>query len=130
VNLGARVLTRRQHLKITQQELAKSLGVTPQHISLIEQDKATPSLTLLAGLAMQLGTTIDYLVTGNDGVITDTIPAIKADKALTVKAKKALMGLVEELHILSETAIVKIPSRDSDEKLKLGPTKGGDNPSR
>jgi len=118
VNLGTRVLTRRQHLEITQQELAKSLGVTPQHISLIELDKATPSLTLLAGLATQLGTTIDYLVTGKDGVITDIIPAIKADKALTIKAKKSLMGLVEEFYTLSETATVKIPSRGIDEKLK------------
>jgi len=100
--LGERVLERRQYLKITQQELARTLGVTPQHISLIEQDKATPSLTLLAGLATQLGRTIDYLVTGKEGIITDTIPAIKADEALTVKAKKALISLVEELHTPGE----------------------------
>jgi len=118
VSLGARVLKRRQHLQITQQELAQTLGVTPQHISLIEQDKTTPSLTLLAGLATQLGTTIDYLVTGKEGVITDTIPAIKADKVLTVKAKKALMGLVEELYTLRETTQTQMPSSDSDEEPK------------
>jgi len=42
--------------------------------------------------------TVDYLLTGKESVITDTIPSIKADKRLTLKAKKALVSLVEELY--------------------------------
>ena len=87
---------RRQALKITQQELAKGIGMSPQHISAIEQDKRAPSLPALAKLAEELGETIDYLVTGKEGVITDTIPAIKADKTLTLEVKKALIALVRE----------------------------------
>jgi len=87
---------RRQALKITQQELAEGIGMSPQHISAIEQDKRAPSLPALAKLAEELGVTTDYLVTGKEGVITDTIPAIKADKTLNLEVKKALIALVRE----------------------------------
>ena len=44
-----------------------------------------------------MGVTVDYLVAGKEGVITDTIPAIKADKTLNLEAKKALISLVQAL---------------------------------
>ena len=94
--LGNRIRQRRQTLKITQQELAQALGLTPQHISAIEQGIRLPSLTLLPKLAEELGVTTDYLVSNKGGVIIDTIPAIKADKTLPLKVKKLLIGLVEE----------------------------------
>jgi len=97
VSLGERIKLRRQALNITQQQLAQALGMTPQHISAIEQDKGAPSLILLPKLAEELGVSIDYLVSGKEGIITDTIPAIKADKRLTLKAKRLLIGLIEEL---------------------------------
>ena len=96
MTVGQRTRMRRQALKITQQELAEGIGMSPQHISAIEQDKRAPSLPALAKLAEELGVTIDYLVTGKEGVITDTIPAIKADKTLTLEVKKALIALVRE----------------------------------
>src|SRR3989304_2527774 len=96
--LGYRVRERRLALQITQEQLASALGVTPQHISLIEQDKGSPSLTLLPRLAEELGVTVDYLVSGRESVVTDTIPAIRADKHLKLKVKRALIALVEELH--------------------------------
>lgn len=96
VSLGKRVQKRRQTLKVTQLGLAQAGGVTPQHISLIEQDKATASLTLLAKLAEELGVSTDYLISGKEGIITDTIAAIKADKSLKLKAKRILIALVEE----------------------------------
>ena len=83
---------------MTQKELAEAIGGTPQHISAIEQDKRDPSLSSLAKLAEELGVTIDYLVTGKESVITDTIPAIKGDKKLKLKAKKALTALIQELY--------------------------------
>ena len=96
--LGKRVRERRSVLQITQDQLAKALGVTPQHISLMEQERSAPSLTLLPRLAEELGVSVDYLVSGKDCIITDSIPAVKADKRLTVKAKKSIIALVEELH--------------------------------
>jgi len=96
VSLGIRIRKRRHDLKITQLELAQALGVTPQHISLIEQGKAATSLRLLAKLAEELGVTTDYLISGKDTIVTDTIPAIKADKTLKLKSKRILIALVEE----------------------------------
>ena len=89
---------RRKELNLTQEDLARALGFTPQHISVIEQDKRGPSLPSLAKLAEELGVTIDYLVTGKEGVITETIPAIKADKKLSLESKQALVGLIKELY--------------------------------
>ena len=43
-----------------------------------------------------LGVSIDYPLSSNEGVITDIIPAMKADKTLTLKVKKALIALAEE----------------------------------
>ena len=95
--IGERIRKRRQALKITQQELAKALGVTPQHISGIEQEKRSPSLSFLSKLAEELGVTTDYLLSGKESIITDIIPAIKADKNLNLKAKRTLIAFVELL---------------------------------
>ena len=97
MDLGKRIVKRRQILKVTQQQLAQALGVTPQHISLIEQEKAAPSLTLLPKLAEELGVSADYLLSGKEGIIIEIIPSIKANKRLKLKAKRALIALVEEL---------------------------------
>ena len=98
MDIGKRIRERRKDLNLTQQQLAQALDLTPQHISVIEQDKRAPSLSSLARLARELGVTVDYLITGKDSVISETIPAIKADKNLSLKAKKALVALVEELY--------------------------------
>lgn len=116
VSLGKRIRKRRNALKITQLELARALAVTPQHISLIEQDKVAASLALLAKLAEELGMSIDYLVSGKEGIITDTIPAIKADKTLSLKAKRALIAMVEEIRgtTPSEENVSPDPPSDCD----------------
>ena len=98
MSLGERIRQRRQVLKLTQQQLAAAINLTSQHISAIEQDKRAPSLNSLARLAEELGVTIDYLVTGKEGIITDTIPAIKADKRLSIDVKKALITTIRELY--------------------------------
>lgn len=97
MSIGQRLRKRRQALKLTQQELAESLRVTPQHISAIEQDVRAPSLPFLAKLAEELGVTIDYLVMGKESIITDIIPTIKADKTLNLETKRALITLVRTL---------------------------------
>jgi len=71
--------------------------MTPQHISAIEQNKWSPSLAVLPKLAEELGVSTDYLLSGKEGIITDVIPAIKADKTLRLKVKRALIALVKEL---------------------------------
>ena len=98
MDLGKRIRTRRETLELTQEQLARATGLSPQYISLIEQDKRVPSVSSLARFAEELGVTVDYLITGNEGVISDTIPAIRADGKLTVEAKKALIATVREFY--------------------------------
>ena len=119
MNLGQRIRQRREILKITQQELAKALGMTPQHVSAIEQDKWSPSLALLPKLAKELGVTIDYLLTGKESIITDTIPAIKADRSLKLKAKRILIALVEEFHGATTNEGAAPPDPPSDRAGEL-----------
>ena len=59
MSLGQRIRQRRIILNVTQQGLADALNITPQHISVIEQDKATPSVALLPKFAEQLGVSTD-----------------------------------------------------------------------
>ena len=53
-------------------------------------------MLFLAKLAEELGVSIDYIVSGKEGIITDAIPAIKAHKRLNLEVKRALIALVEE----------------------------------
>lgn len=102
MSLGQRIKDRRFALKLTQQDLATALNVTPQHISAIEKDKRVPALPSLAKLAEELGVTVDYLATGKEGIITDIIPAIKADKKISVEVKQALVTLMQALYANQE----------------------------
>lgn len=105
MTVGERIRQRRQSLNLTQEELAKVLGVSPQHISVVENDKRVPSLGFLVKLAEQLGVTIDYLVSANavkGDIVLDPIVAIKADKRLTAEAKRGLIILLEELRATGE----------------------------
>lgn len=97
MSLGQRIRQKREALKLTQEQLAKNLGLTSQYISIIEQDKRSPSLLALAKLAEELGVTIDYLVLGKEEAMLDLIPAIKADKTLNLEVRKSLITLVYEL---------------------------------
>jgi transcriptional regulator with XRE-family HTH domain len=95
---GERVRQGRNHLGLTQKELAVMLGVTSQHISAIERGKRSPSLDSIAKIARELGVTVDYLICGekvNNCVVASAIPAIKADTKLESKVKKVLVALVE-----------------------------------
>lgn len=98
MSLPNRIRARREALEFTQEHLAKATKLTPQYISLIEQGKRVPSVSSLSRLAEELGVTVEYLVTGKEPVITDTIPAIRADPKLTAEAKKALIATVRELY--------------------------------
>jgi transcriptional regulator with XRE-family HTH domain len=97
MSLGQRIRQKREALALTQEQLANNLGLTSQYISIIEQDKRSPSLSALAKLAEELGVSIDYLVSGKEGAALDLIPAIKADKTLSLEVRKSLITLVNEL---------------------------------
>jgi transcriptional regulator with XRE-family HTH domain len=95
--VGGRVRARRKSLKLTQDEIARELGVTHQHVSRIESDQAAPSLDLLVKLSHRLGVSTDYLLTGQDTTPADITGAIRGEPRLSPAAKRHLIGLVSEL---------------------------------
>lgn len=58
-----RVKEFRKQYQLTQEELAKKLGVTRQTIIAVENDKYNPTLELAMRLARYLNTTIEELFT-------------------------------------------------------------------
>jgi transcriptional regulator with XRE-family HTH domain len=104
MSIGDRIKAKRLDLKLTQLDLSNGLHITPQHISAIEQNKRLPSLVMLEKLAEELGVTIDYLVTGRESILSGLLPAVKADPRLSLKARKALASIIEELHEKASSA--------------------------
>lgn len=63
--LGKRIVQHRKRLKLTQDQLAESLGVTAQAVSKWENDQSCPDITMLPKLAQIFGTSVDSLL-GNE----------------------------------------------------------------
>jgi len=95
--IGKRVRAQREGLKLTQEALARELGITHQHISRIEGGHVAPSLELIVKLSKRLGVTTDYLLAGDDRPGVDLVGAIRGDRRLSAQAKRHLIGLVDEL---------------------------------
>jgi transcriptional regulator with XRE-family HTH domain len=63
----------------------------------MESGQVAPSLELLVRIARRLGVSTDYLLTGNDHLVTDLAGAIRNDPDLTEATKKHLVGLIDQL---------------------------------
>lgn len=63
-SIGKRIAQRRLAKGITQERLAREMGVSAQAVSKWENDVNYPDVTLLAPLAGLLGITVDELLTG------------------------------------------------------------------
>ncbi len=62
--LGQRISTLRHKKKLTQDELAEKLGISPQAVSKWENDQTCPDISLLPLLAKILGVSVDELLSG------------------------------------------------------------------
>ncbi|WP_305968964.1 MULTISPECIES: helix-turn-helix domain-containing protein [unclassified Mameliella] len=60
--IGNMIRARRQKLDLTLQEVSEAAGISTGYLSLIERDKATPTLTTLSRIAAALGVGIDAFV--------------------------------------------------------------------
>jgi transcriptional regulator with XRE-family HTH domain len=95
--IASRVRGQRTALELTQEQLAREVGVTHQHVSRIEGGNAVPSLDLLVRLSDRLGVSTDYLLTGKETVPLSTVGVIRGDHHLSPAAKRHLIGIVCEL---------------------------------
>jgi len=97
MQIGRHVRKTRKALGLNQSELAQEVKVTPQHISKLELEQATPSLETLLSLSRTLGVSTDYLLTGQDVPPVDIRGAIRAQHQLSKVAKRTLIQLIGEL---------------------------------
>ncbi|MFL6138769.1 MAG: helix-turn-helix domain-containing protein [Frankiaceae bacterium] len=67
--LGQRVLELRRRKGLSQAQLAPLVHVTSAYLSMVEQGKRQPREAVLRNLAVQLDTTVEYLITGRDGQV-------------------------------------------------------------
>lgn len=62
MTLGNRIAARRKELKMTQDALAKAVGVSAQAVSKWENDQSCPDISILPQLAQTLGVSVDTLL--------------------------------------------------------------------
>jgi len=80
VSLGKRLKTARNSKGLTQEEVAKKIGITFQALSNYERDYRDPDTALLAKIAETYGVSIDYLL----GRSTDLTPIPPPPKESTL----------------------------------------------
>ena len=64
--MGSRVRELRTRLKLTQENLAEAVGVSSSFIGHIERGEKKSSLETVSRLAASLGSSMDYIVLGNN----------------------------------------------------------------
>jgi len=65
-HLGNRIRARREKLGLKQQDLANSLGISPQAVSKWERGENAPDVAVLTPLARLLGVSVDWLLSGQE----------------------------------------------------------------
>ena len=66
MTIGKRIGLLRRQKGLTQEELAKHMGVSPQAVSKWENDQTCPDISALPKLAGLLGVTVDALLSGKE----------------------------------------------------------------
>ena len=90
-DFGTRLRNLRIGLNLTQDEAAAEINVSKQAISKWENGHGLPDVSSLSALAELYGTTIDYLLTGEEKVkIEEKIEVVQIEKEKIVEVEKPL----------------------------------------
>ncbi len=79
INIKDKLRTLRQQKNITQEVLAKHLGITPQSVGKWERGEGFPDITLLPNIAIYFGVTVDELLSVDNARIEEKIKAYEAE---------------------------------------------------
>lgn len=99
--VGARIRTARERAKMTQEDLAAVLDMSPTHISVIERGVKTPKLETLVNVANALRVSTDMLLQdvatyANDGIASElTIAVSKLPRKEQERILNAVRALTE-----------------------------------
>jgi predicted transcriptional regulator/DNA-binding XRE family transcriptional regulator len=118
LTLGRRIRERRQRLGMTLDDLASAVERAPSQVSMIENGKREPRLSMLRTIAAALRTTVDDLMSAeapNERAALEiaveravrgpvfaslALPGIRASKSMSDDVLKALLGLHDEIERL------------------------------
>ncbi len=120
--LGRRLHGMRRQNKMTLAEVGKAIEATPSHLSLIENGKREPKLTLVSKLAALYGVTLDELTTGTPSrrtqleieleaamnsplAVSKGLPPIRVGPRTPTDVLEAMLALHHELNRVSEEHI-------------------------
>lgn len=73
---GKRLKYQRAMFNISQEKLAEIIGCSTQYIYQIESGRCKPSIDTLLSISEYFGTSIDYLLKGNDNNSNDILDSI------------------------------------------------------
>ena len=99
--VGARIRNARERAKMTQEDLAAVLDMSPTHISVIERGVKTPKLETLVNIANALQVSTDMLLQdvatyANDGIASElTIAVSKLPRKEQERILNAVRALTE-----------------------------------
>ena len=94
LEIAQRVKTAREHLGLTQGELAREAGLRQQQISSLESGKRSLTSFGLVKLAKALDVTTDYLLTGKTGRWESEL--LERFSSLTEPQKQAVKAILDE----------------------------------
>lgn len=92
--LSRRIRELRQQRGISQKELAETCGILAETLSLYEHGHTEPSVRSLAALADVLGTSVSYLITGDDRPydFPDRLRELRQQRGLSIQTLNDLCG--------------------------------------
>lgn len=99
--IGWRIKLMRETAHITQEELANSVGCTPQHIGAIERGIKTPRLDTFVIIANTLGTSADTLLQDVLNTPADSL-AGEISAAITPLSPEVQRRILKALRAFSE----------------------------
>lgn len=111
MNLGDRILDCRQSMKITQEELAARLGVTPQAVSKWERNQSFPDILIFAQLCRILNVSADLLLETECGNLSES-----SDIAVNAEIRKILRDSEEPFVLEIGEGLVDIFTKYLDGK--------------
>lgn len=95
---GERLALVRKKKKISQDELAKAIGVHAPVIGRYERDEVKPSIEVAAKIAQSLGVSLDYLTGNSDLELdVDVIKKIQEIQQLPEKDRNHLFYLLDNV---------------------------------
>ena len=90
--LGARIALLRSQKAMSQQALAKALGISASAVGMYEQGRREPSLQMVVKLAELFGVSTDYLLRG-ETVLPGDLETLRQLYALTQKELEGALVL-------------------------------------